>query len=117
MKEQIKEILKKFAGDNIAISEKDFDELSVEISEELSLAPSVTDEYEYKKGEIEKADKILMKWLKGNKGRNKTERMAIISAMLEYRHHPPQTEEAVIDPNYWSKCPCCKQALNNKNKK
>ena len=44
MKEQIKEILKKFAGDNIAISEKDFDELSVEISEELSLAPSVTDE-------------------------------------------------------------------------
>ena len=44
MKEQIKEILKKFAGDNIAISEKDFDELSVEISEELSLAPSVTDD-------------------------------------------------------------------------
>ena len=28
---------------------------------------------------------------------------------------PPQTEEAVIDPNYWSKCPCCKQALNKKD--
>ena len=57
MKEQIKEILKKFAGDNIAISEKDFDELSVEISEELSLAPSVTDDEEVK------MKKLLIKWL------------------------------------------------------
>jgi len=32
--------------------------------------------------------------------------------ILYLTEHPPQTEEAVIDPNYWSKCPCCKQALN-----